>query len=138
MIISIIILLIISAICKAIMDIITYKYDISIFSNLKRFKNWFNPNESWRNKYKDRDPQKGKAFFGSTTFLVWITDAWHFFQMIMLSSFMIAIILPINLLFPYFPLWKIITIDLILFLIMKLIYGTIFEIFWKKIFLKKK
>jgi hypothetical protein len=37
---------------------------------------WY-PKISYRNKYKDHDPQKGAKFFGSTTFLVWTTDAYH-------------------------------------------------------------
>ena len=43
--------------------------------------NWWNPAESWKNKYKDRDPEQGPAYFGSTTFLVWTTDAYHCFRM---------------------------------------------------------
>lgn len=41
-------------------------------------QNWWNPNISWKNKYKNNDPTQGPKFFGSTTFLVWLTDAWHF------------------------------------------------------------
>ena len=32
---------------------------------------------SWTNKYKNHDPAQGKAYFGSTTFLVWTTDLYH-------------------------------------------------------------
>lgn len=38
---------------------------------------YWNPAESWRNKYENRDPNKGADFFGSKTFLVWTTDAKH-------------------------------------------------------------
>ena len=34
---------------------------------------------SWKNKYKNGDPEQGEAFFGSTTFLVSATDARHLF-----------------------------------------------------------
>lgn len=46
------------------------------FARMKVPARW-NPAESWRNKYKDRDPAKGPAFVGATTFLVWLTDPWH-------------------------------------------------------------
>lgn len=35
--------------------------------------------ESWRNKYRHGDPAAGPAYFGSTTFLAWTTDAKHLF-----------------------------------------------------------
>lgn len=35
--------------------------------------------DSWRNKYKGGDPSRGAAFPGSTTVLVWTTDAKHLF-----------------------------------------------------------
>lgn len=38
---------------------------------------YWNPELSWRNKYKDGDPENGAKFFGSTTFLVGLTDGYH-------------------------------------------------------------
>ena len=35
---------------------------------------------SWTRKYKNNDHTQGPAFFGSTTFLVFITDGWHLMQ----------------------------------------------------------
>lgn len=35
---------------------------------------------SWRNKYRNGDPQQGRAFVGSTTWLAWTTDAYHLFR----------------------------------------------------------
>lgn len=32
---------------------------------------------SWRNKYRNGDPDQGRAFIGSTTWLAWTTDAYH-------------------------------------------------------------
>lgn len=32
---------------------------------------------SWRNKWKGGDREQGEAFFGSSTFLAWTTDAYH-------------------------------------------------------------
>jgi len=37
---------------------------------------WDN-SQSWRNKYQGGLPENGPKYFGSTTFLVWTTDAKH-------------------------------------------------------------
>jgi hypothetical protein len=39
--------------------------------------NYWNPELSWSNKYKNGNPSKGAAYFGSTTFLAWTTDGYH-------------------------------------------------------------
>lgn len=38
---------------------------------------WWNPEISWKNKYKNGDKSQGATFFGSRTFLVGTTDAYH-------------------------------------------------------------
>ena len=38
---------------------------------------FWNPQISYLNKYKDADPNKGARYFGSTTFLAWSTDGYH-------------------------------------------------------------
>jgi len=38
---------------------------------------WFNPDKSWRNKYKNNDPNAGTKFPLSTTVLVALTDQYH-------------------------------------------------------------
>jgi hypothetical protein len=43
---------------------------------------FWNPSISWTNKYKNHDPKQGEKFFGSTTFLAWTTDGFHFTQAI--------------------------------------------------------
>jgi hypothetical protein len=131
------ILLIVASISNAIMDVIDFKFTNSIFFKLKKYRFWFDASISWKNKYKNRDPNQGEAFFGSTTFLVFITDAWHFFKMIMLSCFIICIILGINYMLPItLVFWKLIVIDIIMFIILKPIYGIVFELFLSKIFVK--
>lgn len=54
---------------------------------------YWNPMISWKNKYKNGNVDEGRKFFGSTTLLVWTTDAKHLFGTIMrwsliLSAFM--------------------------------------------------
>lgn len=38
---------------------------------------YWNPGQSWCNKYKNGDPQQGRAFPGSRTWLAFTTDAYH-------------------------------------------------------------
>ncbi len=38
---------------------------------------FWNPDISQNNKYRNGDPKQGRAFPGSTTWLVWTTDGWH-------------------------------------------------------------
>jgi hypothetical protein len=74
------ILLVISGISKAIMDKINFHYGKSVFR--KKNAMFWHPVVSSQNKYKDGIKKRGPKFFGSTTFLVWTTDAWHLFGMI--------------------------------------------------------
>lgn len=125
--IIIIILIIISSISKSIMDKLQFHYDSSIFKKMKNQK-WWNPSISHLNKYKNEKPENGRKFLGSTTFLVFLTDAWHFFQEIFLNSLIIAILIAINtgILFHWWY-W------IVGFLILKLLFGTIFELSFSKI-----
>ena len=117
---------------------INFKFNSSIFSTFKNAY-WFNPNGSWKNKYKDNDPTKGPKFFGSTTFLVFTTDAWHFFQMIMLSCLSLIPLIPLTLYLKEINLEiiNIVAINVLVFGIIKAIFGIIFEYFWSKVFIKK-
>lgn len=116
------------------MDTVDFKFNQSIFSNLKsqKARYWWNQSEGWKNKYKDRDPSKGPAFPGSTTIFVWLTDAWHFFQMIMLTSFQSAILIGFFVCQPI--VWWIFIFAILL---MKMIGGFVFEIFWRYLWKKK-
>jgi hypothetical protein len=58
-------------------QVVSYKY----FAFKKAFPKvndvFWSPQVSFRNKYKHHDPAQGEKFFGSTSFLVWTTDAYH-------------------------------------------------------------
>jgi len=86
-----IILIVLAGICNAIMDVLKTKYNKSIFLNCSN-QTWLKPSLSWKNKWKNGDPLQGPRFFGSTTFLVFLTDFWHLtkFYMLMLISFAIV------------------------------------------------
>lgn len=133
--IVILILFAIAAICKAIMDTVDFRFENSIFNKIKseQIRLWFNQSEGWKNKYKDRDPAQGRAFPGSLTWLVWVTDAWHFFQMIMLTCMQVAVIIPIIVIFG-FPWWSL----FVMLVVVKLYMGGIFELFWDKLLKDKK
>lgn len=57
----------------------------TLHHHYQSFQGWFphadaqywNPAESWKNKYKDGDPDQGPRFFLSTSVLVAFTDAKH-------------------------------------------------------------
>lgn len=57
----------------------TMKFHYEVFQ--EAFPNadtlFWDPSISWRNKYKNNDPEQGPKFFGSTTFLVGVTDSYH-------------------------------------------------------------
>ncbi len=80
-------LVFIAAICKAAMDNLKDGFDLGE-------KTWFKRlSRSWVLKYKSNTDLRQK-FFGSTTFLVWLTDLWHFSQMIFLMSIFAFLLLP--------------------------------------------
>ena len=80
-----------AGIANAIMDISSE----GKFKNVKK-PNWWNKDGSWVNKWKKDEngkPISGKEKFPlSSTALVFTTDAWHFFQMVMLTCFALAIV----------------------------------------------
>lgn len=75
--IAIALLLLLWIAADAAQDTITFHYEQSWFLPNAHPRRYFDPAISWRNKYEDGDPDKGPRFFGSTTFLVWLTDFWH-------------------------------------------------------------
>lgn len=87
------ILILISAWAKAVKDTIDHHYYTSVFSRLN--PKFWNPIISWQNKYKDLETKKPKHF-GSTTFLVWTTDAWHLFDLIQNTAWQLALAICIS------------------------------------------
>lgn len=116
------------------MDTLQFHYDQSIFNHIPKTTKlgmWYDPRISWKLKYKNQDQEQGPAFFGSTTFLVWITDAWHFFQTIMLSSFNVIIcIFFYHLICDREPKDFALLLSMSLFIVQKFLYGVFFEMFY--------
>lgn len=79
-----------AGVCMGVMDTLQHHFSVSIFRNRGNF---WNPKESWRNKYRNGEKEQGPKFPFSTTALVFLTDAWHFFQFLMLSCLRTALAL---------------------------------------------
>lgn len=73
---------------KAIQDKLQFHFDNSIFSKLGNF---WNPQQSWKNKWKNGNKEEGEKFFLSSTLLVSLTDAWHLFGLIRNFSIFLAL-----------------------------------------------
>ena len=99
-----------------------------------KLQEFFNPQESWVNKYKDNNPELGPKFFGSKTFLVFLTDAWHLAKMLMITTFTLAIVF-------YNPVivTESIFVNIVAnLLLMRVVFSATFELFFSKILIKKK
>ena len=117
-----IIFIVIAAISKAAMDVLSFNYYESIFSNIN--DQYFNPSISWANKWDDNGSER---FLFSSTLLVFLTDGWHLFQFLFLSFMFGALVV-------YTPFENMV-ID---FLILRIVFGLVFELFYDYVFLIKK
>jgi len=79
----------VSGMSDGIGDNLQFKYDQTIFVNNPKF---WNPEISWKNKYKDWPTDKRAKFPMSTTSLVFLTDGWHLSRTISRTSFRISTI----------------------------------------------
>jgi len=57
---------------------------------------WFNPTLSWKNKYKNGDPEAGAKFFGSTSVFIMFTDQYHLNNFIIRASWGTALVIKIG------------------------------------------
>ena len=78
MIFSMIILIMVFGISKAMCDLSESGFADSKLKGLNPL--FWDKHKSWRNKWKGGVAANGEKFFGSSTFLVWTTDAWHLFN----------------------------------------------------------
>jgi hypothetical protein len=102
-----ILLLILAGISKAVKDRIMTGWSTSKFKQWGFNREWWDNQISWRNKWKTDGvlvSQKEK-FPLSSTVLVFITDAWHCFDLIFILSFAFGVWLaPMN------PVWSIVIV----------------------------
>ena len=114
-----------AAICNSIMDVLSFRYDLSLFSNYPQYQQFFDVRVSWKNKYKNGDPEQGAKFFGSETFFVFLTDGWHLAKFFMIIFFSIAAVV-------YSPIlggWK----DVLLFYTL---FTCVFQLFFARVLIK--
>jgi hypothetical protein len=85
-------------------------------------------------------PEFKEIFPYSSTILVWMTDPWHVFQLVMLTAFELAITLNIDFLpnsfFDFLP-YTSISVEVLEFLAIKALFSAFFTLFYKLIIPKK-
>lgn len=113
-----------AGIANAFMDTISHKG-----GGILPKGNWWSMELSWRNKWRNGDPKQGEAFFLSSTALVFLTDAWHFFQFLMITFFCLAISLSFK--YDFLYLYNYLVTTIIYTIIFKILFSLGFEIFWK-------
>ena len=126
-----------AAICNAIMDTITHHWDESIFAENKgiitRREQWWNPDYSWKNKYVDKDPRKPiRKIFKS--FDIPFTDAWHTFKSLMIIFLVVSLVFSWCSGPPLLNIWWVYLLD---FILLGVIWNTIFNLFYNHL-LKEK
>lgn len=121
-----IILVVLAGIFNACMDVLYYRWKICIFNKCN--ENWFNPNKSYINKWKNVNGIRKERFLGSSTVFVFLTDFWHLLKFLMILAFAFAIIF-------YHPITQYWWLDLI---ILYCSFTIPFEIFFSKILVSKK
>lgn len=78
---------------NGLMDSLQFHYSATPFAHAGRFEQRFwNPAESWKNKYRNGDPAQGEAFPGAKTVFVFATDGWHLFKFLMLKFIVLAVV----------------------------------------------
>ena len=114
-----------ACVCNAIMDILSTRYDVSIFGNFSNqlFWDW---RISWRNKWKLGDKSNGEKYLFSSSIFVFLTDGWHLFKALMLMFLILSI-------YFYVPIFGI--LDIPLFFIS---WGITFELLYNIYFIKNE
>lgn len=116
-----------AGVAKSVQDTIAHHYTNSIFSTPTYNALFWNPKRSWINKYKKTEEGvdiNREKFFGSTTFLVAFTDAWHLFQFLHINLLIIATTATaVN--------------DPVLVIVGVIVYRVAFELFYSSVWKKK-
>ena len=117
------------------MDKTAWHYHKSIFVQYPKLNQWANPINSWKNKWNlTHDGEvTGERFLGSSTVFVFTTDLWHFSQFLMWNLVICAIVFYQ----PMFEIYNDLVTNLIHFVIFKITFSSIFELFFR-IILKKR
>jgi hypothetical protein len=127
-----VILVSVAGISKSIMDKLQFHFHKSIFKQdpVKYYQQFWDPTLSWSNKYKEGSMTEPK-FFGSTSYFVFLTDAWHLFQMIMTISLFIGISITSYYCDSFIEL-------LLKVMVLRIFFGALFTLFFKKLLNSKE
>jgi hypothetical protein len=131
------IFLALAAICNAVMDVCSHHYFNSVFRKWDLKMIWWNAELSWTNKYIEGLPVFGrkhwKIFDIKIIIPVQLTDAWHFFKMLMIIFIVVSIMTYSGSMFNQN--------NFIIFCIDMLIYGCVwnctFSLFYNKLLIVK-
>ena len=90
-------LVFVSGTANGTMDVLQFKYQKSVFPRngdklLGLSEQWWNPDLSWTNKYKNWPIDQRAAWPGAKTWSSFLTDGWHANQTLYLKTGQIAII----------------------------------------------
>ena len=78
-----ILLFLFAGVCTGVMDQLQFKVlTINDVPHPLVGKQFWDVKLSWRNKWKNGDPDQGERFLFSSSLLVWLTDGWHLFKML--------------------------------------------------------
>jgi hypothetical protein len=123
-------LLAFSCSCRAVKDKLSHHYSTSVFSSKEFNPLFWNPNESWKNKWKNGSKAEGEKFLFSSTALVWTTDAWHLFSALELAGIHLALAVALSLVLP---------INILLIGIsIKVIYAIFFNLYYDILLNKRR
>lgn len=119
---------------KSVCDTLAHHFDGSRYDSCEMDEQFWNPRYSWSSKYKNGDPKQGPKFFGSTTFLVWLSDGWHLFDFLYMTAQQLPFcIMTVHHLITGFKAsgwWYLLILPLLG--LVKLVHGVIFEHWYKK------
>ena len=80
---------------QAVMDTLDFHYGSSVFARLKKSQFW-DQDQSWGNKWAKAPNGEimvnKPRFWGSSTFLVWLTDGWHLTETCRNSAIVLAVL----------------------------------------------
>lgn len=114
--------MVLAGIANSIMDTVMFRYPSSIFNRYDA--NWWDPRVSWRNKWKNGDPTQGEKYWGSSRWFVRFTDAWHFYQGMMFTGFIGAIVM-------YGTLFNFLLDFVILYLAFSVTFSVFYDYIWR-------
>ena len=114
-----------AGVAEAHMDTLQFHFYRSRFSSFNH--SFWNPEISWKNKYKLNDPRYGPRFPGSTTIFVFVTDAWH------LMKFLRNIFLFVGLFFALRQNYENIVDAVVITVLCRAVYGLGFSAFMNRL-----